>query len=257
MCAASALPRKIRNFRELGGYPAAGKTVRRGVLYRSGTLTHASESDFARLAALGIRTIIDMRTVEEAQEHPSPAHGRTGFDLIHLPILSGTGSRVFTEVERRIRERDFASFDADSIMNEEYRNFITQWSQQFGEFLRILLARGGEPVLWHCSGGKDRTGFAAAIVLKILGVDETVIFSDYLESARHLPVSRARLALFGIVRGREAVNLLREVFTVRRAWLAEAFRAVDEHWGNFDRYRRLALGIEDAEAELLRSCCLE
>ena len=176
----------IANFRDLGGYPAAdGRRVRWGELYRSGTLAHASNGHLDALDSLGLSTMVDFRSTAEKQEEPDRLPQPTRFDVVEIPTLDEGNKAMVGDSMRRIETGDFNGFDPHSTMLDANRQFATEFTPQYREFIATVIAARGEPVLWHCSAGKDRAGFAAAILLRILGVPEDVVMRVYMASRLH------------------------------------------------------------------------
>ncbi len=249
---------RIRNFRDAGGYATTeGRTVRRGVLYRSGNLCKATPRDLDTMERLGIRTVIDLRSEGEQHRKPATPTAHDRFAIVSLPILDRAKSPVFAETERRFREGDFDAFDVDDLMVGTNREFVVEWSAQFATFLRLIVEADGEPVLWHCASGKDRTGFAAALLLRLLGVDDETIVDDYLISRDHVSEGPSQIALVRLLRGRRAAEIVRELTTVQSAWIRAALTAIEAEWTDFDTYRRDALRIDDRDVDQLRSALLD
>ena len=116
-----------------------------------------------------------------------------------------------------------------------------------------------QPVLVHCTGGKDRAGFASALILRSLGVPLETVFEDFLLT-NHYTADRidrgVRLVrLLSLFRADEAK--LRALMGVERENLEAAFESIDAEWGSFDAYRREGLGVSDAELLAFRDQVLE
>jgi protein tyrosine/serine phosphatase len=168
-------PRRITlerafNFRDLGGYAAAdGHTVRWGLLYRADGIHRIEGADLARVSALGIRTVLDLRTRGELDDH-----GRVpteSFDAVyhHLPLLE------------QVWERDLpvAELDAVDFLAGRYFDMLTLGATSIVTALDMVSNVDRLPLVFHCSAGKDRTGVLAAILLSVLGVSDDDIASDY------------------------------------------------------------------------------
>lgn len=249
----------IANFRDLGGYRTAdGRHTRWGTLYRSGNFSTASRSDAAVLRSLGLNTLIDFRSAAEKEEEPHQIPEPLPFTLIEIPIMDGGDHSVADEIMARIDSGDFADFDPDEFMLTANRLFASRFTPQFSEFIQVALAADGEPVAWNCSAGKDRTGFAAAILLRILGVPFDTVLDDYeLSKAYSLAARQKELLLLRLFKGEEAADKLEVIMGVERAWLVAAFDEIDQQYGSFDAYVEQALGLQENDIESLRNSLLE
>ena len=157
----------IHNFRDFGGWPGAdGNKVRTGLLYRSGQHVEASDEDLAAIAALDIRTVIDLRGEGERARNPCRRvdgwdgevlfyEGETSSSPPHMDITPDTTTAAFA------RERMLAVYTRMPV------NPAMQ--TMFARYLRALVERDGASLV-HCFAGKDRTGIAATLVPHILGV---------------------------------------------------------------------------------------
>ncbi|MFW6293089.1 MAG: tyrosine-protein phosphatase [Spirochaetota bacterium] len=249
---------RVRNFRELGGYRTVdGKTVRAGMLFRSGHLSRASRADLAAICNRHIAAIVDFRSEGERRKAPGPDLADCGIRTVALPVLDHVASRGFAETAQRIRSRDFRDSDVDSIMIETNRDFALEWTAEFGAFLRLVIESRGTPILWHCTGGKDRTGFAAALILRLLGVDDETIVEDYLISRSRVRLGRPAAALLAVTRGVRVARSVTEITMVRSRWIRAALAATDEWPGGFEAYRRDALGVGDDDINILKAALLE
>jgi len=143
-------------------------------------------------------------------------------------------------------------------MLEANRHFASRFTPQYRQFLRTVVAAEGAPVLWHCSAGKDRAGFAAAILLRILGVPADVVLADYSLSKDYTLAARKNdLLLLRLFKGSEAADKLEVIMGVEPEWLAAGFAEIDARYGSFDNYVRDALELSDADVNRLRSTLLE
>jgi protein-tyrosine phosphatase len=170
-----ALPGTL-NLRDLGGYPTSdGGTVRWRTLLRSDALHRLDDTGRAALVGFGLRTVIDLRTDEEASCAPS--------------ALDGTGARVF----------HVPLFRAEAIgtlppeLAAVYRHMIDDRGAAIAEAVGRLSVGGALPGLIHCSAGKDRTGLVAALVLEVIGVPDEIIAVDYAMSAENLDADMAQV----------------------------------------------------------------
>jgi protein-tyrosine phosphatase len=158
----------LYNLREVGGYPTAdGGTVRWRTLFRSDALHRLDEPGTAAIAALGLRTIVDLRTQMEVDGAPSALDGVTA-RTAHISLLIGDLQALPLEL--------------DGV----YRYIIDACGKTVGEAIKLLCAPDAFPALVHCSAGKDRTGIVIALVLALLGVPDELIGADYSLSSVYL-----------------------------------------------------------------------
>ncbi|MFI9722636.1 tyrosine-protein phosphatase [Streptomyces sp. NPDC052396] len=243
----------VRNFRDLGGLPAAdGRRVRPGVLFRSGHLAKATEADAAYLASLGLHTVFDFRNAADITlEGPDVA--LPGVRYVNLPLSDPADGSEFWEMVRdggmaQLRAV-LAEGRAAQRMADSYRLIVTTRTAEHSRVLHAL-AEDAVPALMHCAAGKDRAGLSIAAALLALGVDREAIEADYLESNaphRRYAVSRGDGAV-----SPEVMELLSPLFEARAEYLAAAFAAIDETWGTNERYLSEGLSLAPATVERLR-----
>ena len=220
---------------------------------RSGTLAHSSDADLEGLARLQLDTLIDFRSAAEKEEEPDRLPEPPGFRVVEIATLDD-GNKMVAEIMRSIETGDFGDMDPDGMMLDANRQFASEFTPQYREFARTVQATNGAPVLWHCSAGKDRAGFAAAILLRILGVPEDIVMQDYMASRDHaLEARRFQMMLLRLFEGQEAADKMAVFMGVEEAWLRAAFDEIDARWGSFDDYVRDGLGLSDADVEQLRN----
>jgi protein-tyrosine phosphatase len=248
----------MHNLRDLGGYPALdGHTVRWGVLYRSDHLGRLTDRGLAQLGALGLTALIDLRTGPEKEETPDRLPDAGALRVVDLPIADVT-REPGSELRQRLARGDVAGLDVPAVMVRTYRQFGVRFAPEFRQVVDEVLRAQGRPLLFHCTAGKDRTGFAAALLLRLLGVPEEAVLRDYLLSTRYcLEAWGKDIETLRALRGREAAQAVRQFCTAEAPYLEAAFEAIDGAFGSFDAYAQQALGLGEEELARLRGTLLE
>jgi protein-tyrosine phosphatase len=170
------------NFRDIGGYPtAAGGRVRRGVVFRSGSLDELSEDDVPVLRSLGVCAVADLRRGPERAEVAPAWFEASGIAVTQLPI--GTRVAHLKSIAERMIAGEIADFGTDDMV-DIYTTLLTHYPEEFGAVVRLIARSEGATVV-HCTAGKDRTGVAVALLLSFLGVDDATVAEDYALSQEH------------------------------------------------------------------------
>ncbi len=243
------------NLRDLGGYATRdGRALRWGVLYRSDSLADLSDEDVAYLERLRLRRVVDFRSAAERERDPDRLPG--GVQEVWQPI-AGAGLDP-NELQARLLVGEVSAAQAVEWLIEGNRAFVEEFREVYARFLRDLGDPANLPTLFHCTAGKDRTGFAAALVLLALEVPRETAMRDYL-----LTNDLMRAKTTHVLRIIRIVSLfrahpddLRPLFEARESYLGAAFAAIDEA-GGIDAYLRDALGIDAALRDRLRANLLE
>jgi len=236
----------IHNFRDYGGYPARAGRLKRGMLWRSGQHAGASAADLARVRALGIATVIDLRGDSERAAFPCLRHpdfaGDVLFELGETASMQGQAAHA--EAADRIR----TAADARDRMIRLYqgmafRGVLTGTWRLYGQ----ALASRDHPSLIHCLAGKDRTGVGVALIHHLLGVHHDDILADYLLTNSAGDVE-ARIA----AQARDLADMglseaaMRVVLGVDAVYLDAAFAAICDSHGSIAAYADAVLGIDAA-----------
>ena len=222
------------NFRRVG---ADGAALRN--LYRSDHLGALDERDAAQIRALGITRVLDFRGVQER----SAAVCRLNDVTVHSLPIEPTIVQKLSEL--LAAGHSLTAADVAAHMQDTYRGFVRDNTPRFAEFFAHLLA-SGEPTVFHCTAGKDRTGFAAALLLKALDTPDEEVMRDYLltNDRLQLPASwRSGLP-------REAMQVL---WRVQPEFLRAALAEVDACYGSLEGYFREGLRLREAERAELRA----
>ncbi|HEU5037596.1 MAG TPA: tyrosine-protein phosphatase [Nocardioides sp.] len=235
------------NFRDVAGtgdgyQTRDGGRVRRGVFYRSNEL-QLTDGDATALAGLGIAAIHDLRSAPEVEAHPDvevPGASWHHVEVAGIPMEMVDGLS------------DTAA--ATRVMHEVYDVFVRSATARasYAELLTAL-ATGATPQLFHCTAGKDRTGWAAALLLEVAGVDRDTIVADYLLTNEVSSATREKyLALVGEHLGPEKVAVYEPTMVVEPGYLRAAYDAVAADYGSVDGYLRDGLGLDESLLAQLR-----
>ncbi len=235
----------LDNFRDLGGYATAdGRLVRWGRLYRSNDLSGLTRDDLEYLSRLGLKLVCDFRSDHERREKPDRAIGPEPPARLDLPVeAEGVDPGALQE---KIRTGGIAALGAEKLMRTAYRSFVSDYSESWAAMLRRLAQPESLPALVHCTAGKDRTGFAAALVLLSLGVPEETVFEDYLMTNRYRAAFQRFVLrwvpLYSFFRT-EPDDLLLPLLEARREYLQTSLDAIDELHGSLDAYLEQQIGV--------------
>lgn len=230
------------NLRDLGGYGTdGGLRTRWARAYRGGELVRISESDIARLHALGLRMIFDLRTTGERSSRPSrlwhDGPRRLSRDYAH----SGA------DLPSMIAQTDITADQLRNSMVTLYRTLPFDQADSFRILLRGVAA-GELPFLFHCAGGKDRTGVFAALLLDLLGVSRQDVLADYMLSNDSMEAARARF-LHHVGRNDIDPAVWAPMLMVDPSYLQAMFDAVESRFGTTEAYVHwLGLGVADIAA---------
>jgi protein-tyrosine phosphatase len=253
------------NTRDLGGYPTAdGRMVRRGVLYRASALSRLTDADLSRLAQLGLACVVDFQHPDEIamvgpDRLPVPPPGR----IISLPLFDPEHD-VFTTVSAlltgRAGEDRVAQLRADhdgsaavAAMLGLYRWMVRSATarQAFASVLRLIASGEALPLLFHCTAGKDRTGWLAAVVLSLLGVERAVVIDDYLRT--NIANAEGTARVLARLSDHLPTALLRPLLEARLDYLMAGFTEMEQAYGDVAGYVRDGLALDDATVAALRA----
>jgi protein-tyrosine phosphatase len=232
------------NFRDLGGYPAGdGRRVRWRQIFRSNHLGHVTEADIRVLRGLGLKSAFDFRGMEER------AAAVCALEEIAVHSLPIEPTVQATLRARRADGVPLSSTDALDVMRDSYRNYVRQSTPSYRALFAHLL-EDRAPLVIHCTAGKDRTGFACALILHALGVPDETIAEDYLLTNRFYRRDPAASS--------DLPEEVRQVLaSVETSFLAAAFDAIGAEYGDLETYFSGGLGLGARERARLEARYLE
>ena len=223
------------NLRDIGGWPTQdGRTVRTGQVFRAPALSNLTPEDQARIAALNLRTVCDLRGVKEAAANPVTLPGAT---RMALPIEPSVGAGLRDILRTGQASGHMAPDDMLALLADAYRAYALQSIAQYRSLFAAIATPGGTPLLLHCSAGKDRTGFGAALLLHALGVAWDHVLEDYL--ATNTLWRREIASHFDLPPEVKDVLL-----SAHAPLLVAAFDAIRAQYGSVETYLKEAIGVD-------------
>ncbi len=266
------------NLRDLGGLATIdGQRVRTGRLFRSGHLSELDRAEAAILGGLGLRTIIDLRRPSEVADFPTP--DLDGVDRLWMSVspedseFAVAANLLFGEQPERVDTAEDSGFavaanllfgnqpeqvDIATMLEGYFRNTVTNRLDGYRPVFEAATDPDRQPLLFHCMGGKDRTGFVAGVLLRLLGVGQEEVMADYLltneilgdRMARRADQARQRIAQRSGVEPDQVderhLEGIRAMLYTRPSFLQASFDAVTDKFGTWETFRRDGLGIDDA-----------
>ncbi len=220
------------NVRDLGGLPTMdGLSTRHGIVYRADTLAFLTDADLAKLDALSLNTVVDLRRQEECLRAPDRLPS-SALKVLNPGFWPKGNIELFASINLGKLDAAAASIE----MQRQYRQLILEHLHDYRVLVSALLEPSHTPLLFHCASGKDRTGVAAAILLAVAGVSRALIVEDYVLSNNR----RQRVDLFGAEADAGAVE---QVMSAPAVYIEAALDAMDETFGSVDALLTDGMGL--------------
>ena len=248
-----------KNFRDLGGYIGAdNRLLRWGKVFRSGHLSALSTENNQQWDKLNIGLIVDLRTEYEREKSPSqiPTSSVTP-QIKELNIDTGNTAQLLKDLQQKTLSPEWLQ----QVLVDVNQQFVDKQTHMFKQLFVYLteFAASNNPhsLLFHCTAGKDRTGFSAALLLSALGVSQQQIMEDYLLTSKYyLPKQEYNwfIKRYGLT---ESLDVVSPLLEVREVYLNSAFAVIDQKFNGIDAYLTNQLGLTADKRSLLQSCFLE
>jgi len=225
--------------------------VRWGQVYRADTLHLLTDADVEVFERIGLRAVYDLRRPHERIRHPTRLPARHGHRDIHLDVFDDPAATPGRDLLDQLVTREWV-YRTDEQMIERYIQMAQIGAPSFGRLLTALAAPDGLPALFHCAAGKDRTGVAAALILRVLGVERGVVVEDYAatntyRTSRYIERVRTDYEAAGV-----DVEQIRPIIDARPAVIAGTLDWIDETFGSVEEYLVRAAGVERPALDALR-----
>ena len=252
----------VPNLRDLGGWPTrSGGTVRWGLLYRSTELGRLAGADMTAFAALGIRSVYDLRTEAERSAQPDRLPPGTEYvvaDVVADLVDAAPAQLLKVATDPQAAEALLGGGKGLALFEAGYREIVSLPSAgvAYHRLFADLTLEEHRPALFHCTGGKDRTGWAAAALLTLLGVPDDLVMQEYLlTNIELLPAEQPLLDRFKALGGDPEVLL--PAVAVAPEYLQAARDAMRTQFGTIEKYFADGLKLDAAVQRALRATFVE
>lgn len=237
------------NFRDIGGYRTAdGRQVKWGRVYRADGLARLTHRDHELFKHMGISRVFDFRTQAEVSHAPNLLPDDVDIDYINLPVMHGEFD--FVSAMQRIREGD-ADWLTPDFMLKGYIGNLEKFAGVWGRVISELADPECVPMVFHCTGGKDRTGTCAALILLMLGVPEEIVITDHQLSnvyiAELLPRISKLIASYGV-----DPDVINPYLTAPRECILAVLDYINDQYGSAGVYLSQKAGLSQRQQELIR-----
>lgn len=242
--------KKVHNFRAVGNIKnSEGRSLKEGTFYRSAHLHKLKKKSFDQLEKLGIKEIIDLRNSKEILDKPDKLPN--GITYKKYSAFEDEGDQL-SQARKLVLKGKVNASDADKRMIDFYREYVTENPATIKTIINEIL-ESKEPVLYHCTAGKDRTGIITALILTILKFDKETIYNEYLLSnnfRKGLVEKRMNLASnLHFLYPKMDLQVLEKLSWVEKRYLDAAFDEINKKYGSTDAYIQQVLGISEAKRE--------
>jgi protein-tyrosine phosphatase len=253
--------KSVPNFRDLGGYKTSdGKIVASGLLYRANQLSGISPDDMEKIGNLKLKNAYDLRTAVEREKRPDELP--PGVNYVVVDVLADSPQAGPAQLEKLMQDPKAANVElgggkVEAGFQESYREFVSLPSAK-REFSKMFLAFGDEnqlPAVFHCTTGKDRTGWTAAALLTLLGVPKDQIVKDYLRSNDYI-LTAYKKNIDAFVEAGGDPEIPKAILGVKKEYLDAAFEEMQTKYGTIEKYFSEGLGIDAAQQKAIRDLYL-
>ena len=246
------------NFRDLGGYKTEdGRALKWGKIYRSDDLHLLTDEDLKYLSRLNIKSVVDFRSDEERESEPD----RLNPDMtqVLLPIKFQPEELDDETLKNLMKNLTFGTLDSSNLLRDFNIVIVKDFATEYKKFFRHVIENNAEPIVFHCTAGKDRAGFASAMILTVLGVPREKVIEDYLLTNTYVKdhVDSEMLEIELKTFFRADTDNLRKINLVEERYIQAAFDTIDSEWGGIDNYISGALGLSEEDILKLKDFYLE
>jgi protein-tyrosine phosphatase len=247
---------KLSNFRDVGGLQTVnGQTFKSGMLFRSDELSRATARDLARLQALDLKLICDLRSPQEGRMRQSRRLREGSIQIAHIPLHAqatqdGSRRKLLGFLFGKSGGEQFRAFSRDY-----YHHIAFEQTSRIRELITLLAKEGNLPALIHCTAGKDRTGFVAAVIQLLVGVPHEVVMAEYLRTNDSFAprLEKAIKVMRVVTLFQVSPERMRLILMAHPEFLAEVRDRIFAEHGSIEGYLRDACEIDRDTLQRLKA----
>ena len=242
-----SLINSVSNFRDV----AIGSKMKNNILFRCAKLSTLIDEDIKKIEDLNPHSIIDFRDPKEINKAPDNLSKDLSKKYISLPISASTLSRM---VDQKNIDGD-NKFTYEKVMEESYKLYINNHKHVWKEFIKILLKANNNPIIFHCSAGKDRTGIASFIIQKLCDNPMELIFENYLLSNKLLTINAATAEQTTASKKDDKLItkvMLDTLSKVKKSYLISGINEIENQFESLENYIIQELGFTDVDIKDLK-----
>jgi protein-tyrosine phosphatase len=242
-----SLINSVSNFRDV----AIGSKMKNNILFRCAKLSTLIDEDIKKIEDLNPHSIIDFRDPKEINKAPDNLSKDLLKKYVSLPISASTLSRM---VDQKNIDGD-NKFTYEKVMEESYKLYINNHKHVWKEFIKILLKANNNPIIFHCSAGKDRTGIASFIIQKLCDNPMELIFENYLLSNELLTINAATAEQTTASKKDDQLItkvMLDTLSKVKKSYLISGINEIENQFESLENYIIQELGFTDADIKDLK-----
>lgn len=245
----------LDNFRDLGGIKTKdNRFVNWGRFYRSDALNALLSSEFNYIHGLDIQRVFDLRSDFEIKTAKDNLPKNISYE--HFPIFADNDSGMLQGLQAKMAKGSFTKADAEQLLIDTYKSFANEDAVKFNKLLHQIFIEYDYPSIFHCTAGKDRTGFTAAMILSILNVDRKTILDEY-EMTNFYTKAKIEDLMKNVSKlgygDKIEPAAIEAVMSVNKKYLQASFDIIDNKYGGIDAFIKNQLGFSDAErAQLIQ-----
>lgn len=245
----------LDNFRDLGGLKTKdNRYINWGRFYRSDALNELATSEFNYVENLNIQRVFDLRSDFEIKNANDNLPNTINYQ--HFPIFADNDSGMLKGLKEKISGGSLKKADAEQLLMDTYISFVDEDASKFNDLLHQIFIEFDYPSVFHCTAGKDRTGFTAAMILSILNVDRKTILEEY-EMTNFYTKTKIEKLMNNVSKlgygDKIEPDAIEAIMSVNKKYLEASFDIIDKKYEGIDNFIKNQLGFSDSErAELIK-----
>ena len=216
-----------------------------------------TDEDLKYLSRLNIKSVVDFRSDEERGAEPDRL--TPNMPQVLLPIKFQPKEIGDIPLASFMKDVTLGNIDASNLLRDFNIVIVNEFAEEYKKFFRHIVENNAEPIVFHCTAGKDRAGFASAMILSVLGVPREKVIEDYLLTNTYVKdhVDSAMLEIEMKTFFQADTDNLRKIHLVEERYIQAAFDTIDSEWGSMDNFISRALSLTEEDILKLKDFYLQ